>query len=232
MLSGLCTTSSGLLLCERTPIQSGESLSHLDAHPTSLYSHTPLALSRLYPVLALGFNDLKKRVGSQHAEASRQRALLSQLSARLSALEQKHSLQNTVRASAAASRQSQLHHRLVSLVAKAGMLVPALRGRSIGPEEERLIAILESCDAEITRSAANDHAASASGHARLRAKVNELWAQVGVVRAKREVLAREGRASGTEWAVVDESGLENVSKVCLHVLQQRASPSLSAYPHT
>ena len=191
--------------------------------------------NRLYPVLALGFNDLKKRIESQAREAQRQRALLSNLATRLSALEQKHSLSNSVRAQAAQNRQAQLHHRLVGLVAKSQLLVPALRGKSIGPEEERLIAILEACEAEITgstnalasrgaassassaalgaRSGANGVHPHSANHARLRARINELWAQLGVIRAQREMLAREGRSATTEWAVVDQSGLENVTRI-------------------
>ncbi|SNX83534.1 related to NUP57 - nuclear pore protein [Melanopsichium pennsylvanicum] len=188
--------------------------------------------NRLYPVLALGFNDLKKRIESQSRESQRQRALLSNLAARLSVLEQKHSLSNSVRAQAAQNLQAQLHHKLIGLVAKTQLLIPALRGKSIGPEEERLIAILEACEAEITgstnaltsRSAsvapgagvANGNATNSvhpANHARLRARINELWAQLGVVRAKREMLAREGRSATTEWAVVDQSGLENVTRI-------------------
>lgn len=203
--------------------------------------------NRLYPVLALGFNDLKKRIESQAREAQRQRALLSNLATRLSALEQKHSLSNSVRAQAAQNRQAQLHHRLVGLVAKTQLLIPALRGKSIGSEEERLIAILEACEAEITGSSSSSNgvalasrgaigssshnlnhtgaggaggagtAAATPGHpanhARLRARINELWAQLGVIRAKREMLAREGRSATTEWAVVDQSGLENVTRI-------------------
>lgn len=193
--------------------------------------------NRLYPVLALGFNDLKRRIESQAKEAQRQRALLQNLATRLSALEQKHSLSNSVRAQAAQNRQAQLHHRLIGLAAKTQLLIPALRGKSIGPEEERLIAILEACEAEITGStnalasrsglpsstAASSHTSgggAAAGahthpanHARLRARINELWAQLGVIRAQREMLAREGRSATTEWAVVDQSGLENVTRI-------------------
>ncbi|EPQ30733.1 uncharacterized protein PFL1_01634 [Pseudozyma flocculosa PF-1] len=162
--------------------------------------------NRLYPVLALGFPDLQKRVQSQTLEASRQRTLLSTISTRLSTLDQKHALTNTVRYAAASSRQTQLHHRLVSLISKCAVLIPALRGKSIGKEEERLMAILEACEREIV-------GVKGAGGARLRAKVNELWAMLGVVKAKRETMAREGRRDGTEWAVVDEQGLDRVAKI-------------------
>ncbi len=89
-----------------------------------------------------------------------------------------------------------------------------------------MIAILEACEAEITGSTAlatrSSTAASGNGngthahpgnHARLRARINELWAQLGVIRAKKEMLAREGRSANTEWAVVDQSGLENVTRI-------------------
>lgn len=188
--------------------------------------------NRLYPVLAFGFNDLKKRIESQAREAQRQRQFLATIAGRLSSLEQKHSLSNSVRAQAAQNKQAQLHHQLVALVGKTQLLIPALRGKSVGPEEERSISILEACEAEITggnsaAAAAAARSTPASGganggagngaypanHARLRARINELWAQLGVIRAKREMLAREGRSATTEWAVVDQSGLENVTRI-------------------
>lgn len=167
------------------------------------------------PVPAVGFQDLKKRVDAQNSEALRQRSRLAELSQRVSALQQKHGLSNSVRASAAASRQAQLHHLLLRLVRKVHLLIPALRGQSITPDEERLRALLESCEAELSGAGASAvaGAGSAAYAGRLRAKVNELWAQLGVVRAKREMAEREGRSSGVEWAVVDETGLDNVAKV-------------------
>ena len=58
------------------------------------------------------------------------------------------------------------------------------------------------------------------GHARLRAQLNELWAQLSIVRAKREAAQAQGRVNGgTEWVVVDESSFDEITQI-LGLLQQ------------
>jgi nuclear pore complex protein Nup54 len=52
---------------------------------------------------------------------------------------------------------------------------------------------------------------------RLRARINEIWAQIGALRAKREAMMR-GAANGSapgavEWAVVDHESLDQVAHV-------------------
>lgn len=190
-------------------------------------------------MLAVGFQDLRKRHQAQQAEASRHLQHLTVCSERLKALERKHSLSNTVRHSAASAKQTDIHHRLMGLVRHCHLLIPSLRGTSIEPEEEKLRAQLEALEAEIEgtvsagtasshaaawiNESSNENAGSGQGglgsmsSGRLRARINEIWAQIGALRAKREAMMR-GAANGSapgavEWAVVDHESLDQVAHV-------------------
>lgn len=172
------------------------------------------------PVLAIGFPDLKSRLEMQHSETQRQSAKLADLRKRLDDLTSKHTLSNSVRISAISRKQTSLHHRLISIARKIHLLIPALRGQSVTLKEEQLKSILQNCELELESLSLSGDARGSSGQfnytTRLRGRVNELWALLGNVKARREAaLATEGPGGGKplEWAVVDESALEDVAKV-------------------
>lgn len=151
----------------------------------------------------------------------------------MSGVERKLVLSDSVRMEAAVKRQAALHHRVMILARKSHVLVDPVgqRGRTVGTgsgsastlggvgtssitrEEEALRAKLEACEAEMDNAASASNGSSA-GNGRMRARVNELWALIGSVKAKREALIRQGqRPGGVEWAVVDERGVEEVAQV-------------------
>ncbi|WFC94013.1 hypothetical protein MBRA1_000640 [Malassezia brasiliensis] len=174
---------------------------------------------RLYPVLAVGFSDLRARVQVQETEAVRQHNKLAELAKQLAALQQKHDLSNTIRAQSAMLMQSRIHQRLLSLVKDCATLIPALRNQGMTAVEDQLLVTLETCEAQLNGAAGA--ADAVPQQALLRAQVNELWAQLGVVRARREALASQGRvdSGNTEWAVVDEASFEELTSI-LASLQQ------------
>lgn len=166
-------------------------------------------LTRLYPVLAVGFGELQVRANTQLTEAARQRAKLAELSKKIEALQQKHELSNSVRAQAAVQMQARIRQRLLGLIKYCYMMIPALRGHGISGEEDRLFAVLRQCEAQINGTDFGAHS-----HVRLSARMNELWAQIGVERARREALRSQGRIGGdTEWAVVDEAALGEITTI-------------------
>lgn len=174
---------------------------------------------RLYPVLAVGFNDLQTRSKAQHTETLRQRNKLAELSKQLAILQQRHDLSNAVRAQSVAMAQARIHQRLLKLLKDTFLLIPALRGQSLTASEDNLVAVLESCEAQLNGAAGTF--AENGEQTRLRARINELWAQLGVVRARREAMQAQGRthSGNTEWAVVDEAGFEELTSI-LAQLQQ------------
>jgi len=76
-----------------------------------------------------------------------------------------------------------------------------LRSSAIRPEEEALRVQLEEIEEEVRRG-------------RLKGKLNELWAVVSAL-SNGARGGREAGSSGTEWAVVDEEGLSQITQVCI-----------------
>lgn len=181
----------------------------------------------MVPVLALGFDDLQRRVAAQdktqseHSAKLKVRTLLAssprsqcnnalqELTTRLEALSQKHVLQNAVRAARARTLQAQLSARLIRLVQHLHLLIPSVRSSAIRPEEEALRAALEAIEDELKKP---------GGMGRVRGKLNELWALVGAVSAQRE-RERRARPDGPGWTVADEDGLQRITQVRLYSSQ-------------
>lgn len=158
---------------------------------------------------------MQVRSNAQMTEAARQSNKTAELSKKLAELHQKHDLSNSVRAQSAMMMQMRIRQRLLSFIKDSSFLIHALRGQSLTASEDAVKNVLENCNAQLN-GAMGDYAMT-SEHARLRAQLNELWAQLSVVRAKRETLQAEGRANGgTEWVVVDESSFDEVK----HILAQ------------
>ena len=175
---------------------------------------------RLYPVLAVGFGDLQIRSNAQATEAARQTNKAAELTKKLAELRQKHDLANVVRAQSAMMMQTRIRQRLLSLTKDAGVMIPALRGQSLTASEDAVKAALENCDAQLNGALPNYASSATPVHARLRAQLNELWAQLSIVRAKREAAQAQGRVNGgTEWVVVDESSFDEITQI-LGLLQQ------------
>ena len=175
---------------------------------------------RLYPVLAVGFGDLQIRSNAQVTEAARQTNKAAELTKKLAELRQKHDLANVVRAQSAMMMQTRIRQRLLSLTKDAGVMIPALRGQSLTASEDAVKAALENCDAQLNGALPHYASNTTPEHARLRAQLNELWAQLSIVRAKREAAQAQGRVNGgTEWVVVDESSFDEITQI-LGLLQQ------------
>ncbi|KAG8738285.1 hypothetical protein FRC12_016813 [Ceratobasidium sp. 428] len=155
---------------------------------------------RLVPALALGFDDLKKRVTSQQTQSTAHMAALSALRTRLANLTQKHAESHTTRLARTAQQHTELARRVRSLARQLHMLIPSVRRSALGPEEDELRRRLGALE-------------EGAGMARMGARMNELWAAVGSVQAMRERAKREGAGSAVEWAVVDEEGLANIATI-------------------
>ncbi|KAG9047156.1 hypothetical protein FS837_002939 [Tulasnella sp. UAMH 9824] len=163
----------------------------------------------LVPVLALGFEDVKKRVDAQAANATAQQQQLTELASRLEAIAQKHTLTTSVRAQKAAQAQTQIKQRITALVQHLHFMIPTVRSSSIRPEEEALRAALESIDEELKRP---------GGLGRMKGKLSELWTAVGALGAMRERARKAGEEFGG-WQVRDEASLNELAQI-LHNEQQ------------
>jgi hypothetical protein len=224
MRLALVTMQCGYRHCERIPTGQSEYQCTRVLIIQSLTTHR-YSSTRLVPVLAVGFPEVKARLEMQQAETERQSVKMSDLRKRLDDLSTKHTLSNSVRIAAISRKQTSLHHRLISIARKIHLLIPALRGQSVTLREEQLKSILQNCELELESiSLGADGRGSANYTTRLRGRINELWALLGNVKAKREaVLASEGNANQLEWAVVDESALDDVAKVSGEIMTSPCS---------
>ncbi|TRM67065.1 nucleoporin complex subunit 54-domain-containing protein [Schizophyllum amplum] len=156
--------------------------------------------SRLVPVPANGFGDLRARVEGQTKHAADHQEKIKDLQSRIAKLRNAHELENHTKLQRAAAMQMQVTHRLLKFVARLYLLIPSVRQSTLLPEEEQLRAVLEEIGEDLSRG---------QGGGRMRAKLNELWALVGVLSAARE---RQVTGAG-EWAVVDEEGLARIGQI-------------------
>ncbi|KZT26110.1 hypothetical protein NEOLEDRAFT_1155984 [Neolentinus lepideus HHB14362 ss-1] len=162
--------------------------------------------SCLVPALAVGFDDLQKRVEAQTQQVAAHQENVKELRTRIENLARRHELSNSSRIHRAAAVQAQITHQVLKLVRHLHLLIPTLRSSSIRPEEEALRAALEDIDTAIRRP---------GGLGRLKGKLNELWALIGAVNAARE---RDGKAradGSVGWAVVDEDGLNQIAQILM-----------------
>ncbi|KAF8241135.1 hypothetical protein L208DRAFT_1229414 [Tricholoma matsutake] len=156
--------------------------------------------TRLVPVVAIGFDDLRERVEAQARQADDHKTRIKDIKARLDALTERHTLSNVSRLQRAAAQQTQLTQRLLAFIQHLHLLIPAIRSSSIRPEEEQLRGKLEEIEEDVKRG-------------RIKGKLNELWALIGAVNAARERGGGKNAGKTGEWAVVDEDGLAQIAQI-------------------
>ena len=176
--------------------------------------------TRLVPVVALGFDDLRERVEAQARQAEEHKTRIKvrhstlteflthcrqDIKTRLDALSERHTLSNVSRLQRASAQRTQLTQRLLAFIQHLHLLIPSIRSSSIRPEEEQLRGKLEEIEEEVKKG-------------RLKGKLNELWALIGAVNAARERGGSKNAGSSGEWAVVDEEGLTQIAQVSLSFL--------------
>ena len=156
-------------------------------------------LFSLVPVIAVGWDDLRARIEAQTSQSAAHIQKLNELQSRLSGLQTQHSVSNTSRVLRAMSMQTQLIQRIMRLAQHLHLLIPSIRSSALRPEEEALRGKLEGTEEEMRR-------------ARVKGRLNELWALIGALGAGVEKAGASSGAGG-EWAVVDEDGLAQIAQI-------------------
>ena len=189
------TMHSGKKLCKKIQILHGEPLfPRKQEHKP----HVILSFS-LVPVIAVGWDDLRARIEAQTSQSAAHIQKLNEVQSRLSGLQTQHSVTNTSRLLRAMSMQTQLIQRVMRLAQHLHLLIPSIRSSALRPEEEALRGKLEESQEEMRR-------------ARVKGRLNELWALIGALGAGVEKAGASGGAGG-EWAVVDEEGLAHIAQI-------------------
>ncbi|KAJ2808871.1 hypothetical protein H4R20_000564 [Coemansia guatemalensis] len=160
--------------------------------------------STLVPVLASGFEDLRKRVDSQSLQMQSYQERTSEVSAKLCDILQKHHSDTTVRLAECRRRQADLSQRLLEFMKLLQLL--RLRGQLLHPEEELFRVRVEHLEKEVSRSG--------SLKQRLAELQDHIYRLQANARRRRELLGLSGTGHpGDGYEVADESQLESVMKV-------------------
>ncbi|KAJ2500589.1 Nucleoporin nup57 [Coemansia sp. RSA 1972] len=159
--------------------------------------------STLVPVLASGFDDLRKRVDSQSLQMQTYQERTSEVSEKLGKILQKHHSETTVRLAECRRRQADLSQRLLEFIKLLQML--RLRGQLLHPEEELFRARVEHLEKEMTRSG--------SLKQRLAEIQDHVYRLQANARRRRELLGHSSGGYSDGYEVADETQLESVIKV-------------------
>jgi len=105
--------------------------------------------SRLVPVQATGFGDLKSRIAAQEEMTGQQQQALDEIGKYISKLQQQHELTTTVKIEEFRRKHMELAHRVLQLMVKIEVL--QARGYSILTDEETYRAKLENLQQELNK---------------------------------------------------------------------------------
>ncbi|ORX88786.1 hypothetical protein K493DRAFT_74561 [Basidiobolus meristosporus CBS 931.73] len=149
----------------------------------------------MVPVLAVGFDDIKKRTEQQEMQALAHKAKLEEIADKIKKLQEKHSLDTLVKMKEYKRRHMDLAHRVLQLMKQVQVL--RNKGYSIRPEEEALKTRLENLHLELRKPS------------QYRSRLHELWSQVQMLKNTR----RSNSKGNWEFEVSDEEQLANIEKV-------------------
>ncbi|KAG0278499.1 hypothetical protein BGZ95_003867 [Linnemannia exigua] len=147
----------------------------------------------MVPALAVGFDDLKKRMESQNEMTEIQRIKLEEIEVKMNEIMQFHMLQTANKVREFKRRHIQLAQRVLTLMKRVQIL--RNRGVPLRADEEVLRVRLENALEQLRNPA------------HFRGKITELWAQLQILKDSKRL-----HPTGN-YEVSDEAQLEVISKV-------------------
>ncbi|KAF9355371.1 hypothetical protein BGX26_006651 [Mortierella sp. AD094] len=147
----------------------------------------------MVPALAVGFEDLKKRMETQNDMTEMQRIKLNEIEVKMDEIMQFHLLQTATKVREFKRRHIQLAQRVLTLMKRVQIL--RNRGVPIRADEEMLKVRLENALEQLRNPA------------HFRGKITELWAQIQILKDSKRL-----HPSGN-YGVTDEAQLEAIGKV-------------------
>ncbi|KAF9186495.1 hypothetical protein BGZ50_002427 [Haplosporangium sp. Z 11] len=142
----------------------------------------------MVPALAIGFDDLKKRMESQNDMTEMQRIKLDEIEVKMNEIMQFHLLQTASKVREFKRRHIQLAQRVLTLMKRVQIL--RNRGVPIRADEEMLRVRLENALEQLKNPA------------HFRGKITELWAQIQILKDSKRLHPTGG------YEVTDEAQLE------------------------
>ncbi|KAF8939604.1 hypothetical protein BGZ58_009210 [Dissophora ornata] len=146
----------------------------------------------MVPTLAVGFEDLKKRMESQNEMTEMQRIKLDEIEAKMNVIMEFHLIQTAAKVREFKRRHIQLAQRVLTLMKRVQIL--RNRGVPIRADEEMLRVRLENALEQLRNPA------------HFRGKITELWAQIQILKDSKRL-----HPSGN-YGATDEAQLEAIGK--------------------
>ncbi|KAJ3329452.1 hypothetical protein HDU76_007887 [Blyttiomyces sp. JEL0837] len=143
----------------------------------------------MVPVLAVGFEDLKKRISQQDSCTMVHRSKLEDISEQLDSIERKHHLETATKVEEFKRRHAELAHRVLKIMSTVEVL--RNKGYPIRAEEEALRGRLEAMDTQLKKPA------------HFRGRIQELQATHRMLKESRKLLSGDARETSEIDSVMD-----------------------------
>ncbi|OBZ88505.1 Nucleoporin nup44 [Choanephora cucurbitarum] len=151
----------------------------------------------MVPALAIGFDDIQKRMDQQQRLSDAHNAKLDEIQILLKEIQRKSQLETTKKIEEYKRRHMQTAQRLVTLLKYAQVL--RNKGLSITPDEEHMRSRLEDIQDQLQRSE------------QFHGKLSQLWAQLQLIK---ESGRKYGKIDGVdEWDAVSEEKMASITKI-------------------
>lgn len=151
--------------------------------------------SCMVPALAVGFDDVRKRMESQYRQCAIYKSRLEAMTAKLEQLQRKHTLETLTRLAEHKRRHVDLTRRTIQFMKNSQLL--RSKGFPVQGDEEMLRIQLEKLD-NILRQPSE-----------FTDKLNPLWSQIQQIRNHQD----HAREMPEKWALVSEKDVQAVSEV-------------------
>ncbi|KAF1800522.1 nucleoporin complex subunit 54-domain-containing protein [Mucor lusitanicus] len=149
------------------------------------------------PALAIGFDDVQKRMDEQHKLSEAHSAKLAEIEAMIKEIQNKSQLETAVKLDEYKRKHMQAAQRVIKFLKYAQVL--RNKGLSITPDEEVMRARLENIQDQLQRSE------------QFHGKLSQLWAQLQFIK---ESGRKYGKIDGVdEWDSVSEENMRGITKI-------------------
>ncbi|KAI7858821.1 nucleoporin complex subunit 54-domain-containing protein [Circinella umbellata] len=153
--------------------------------------------SRLVPALAVGFEDVKKRMEAQEKQAQAQMAILKETEDKINKLRNADALTTARKLDEYRTKHMELTQRVIWLLKKAQVL--RNKGLAMTPEEEEMRATFENIQEQLNRSE------------QFHGKLSQLWAQLQLIKESGRKYGKLDDIHG--WNGVNGDDMTNITKV-------------------
>ncbi|KAL7324758.1 hypothetical protein PS15p_209903 [Mucor circinelloides] len=149
------------------------------------------------PALAIGFDDVQKRMDEQHKLSEAHSAKLAEIETMIKEIQKKSQLETAVKLEEYKRKHMQAAQRVIKFLKYAQVL--RNKGLSITPDEEVMRARLENIQDQLQRSE------------QFHGKLSQLWAQLQFIK---ESGRKYGKIDGVdEWDAVSEENMRGITKI-------------------